>query len=442
MKNVGLIITARVGSKRLPQKVLRKINGRRTIDILIDHCLPSDDAYAVVLAIPDLQEDDILEEIGNERGLIVYRGENKSPLHRIHEAAILYEFDTVIRITSDDILIDQSLLRNQLKFHINGGHDYTYIGRCPEGIAGEVINVDALRRVVEKVGNKNIEFPGYHFKTRDFYWKEFYPPSPGKEYQFSFRLTMDYEEDLILLKVIHSCLREPFGTLDIINFLKQNRYLLNINKLPEVTVYTCNYNTGDYIVDCMKSVVNQTFQDFEYIVVDDCSTDDSMNKIAEYYSTLNREQQTKVKVLRNEENKGLPSNCNMVLDIARGKYIFRLDSDDVLASGGIERMLETAKLENSHGVLSGYYNTKPGLSVTSETLDNEWHPAGCLLSTWCVNELKYKDDLDYLEGREFFDRFNKQYNISFIPEPLWYYRQRPGQKTASPDHPDNGGNND
>ena len=59
-------------------------------------------------------------------------------------------------------------MREQIKFHIRGGQDYTYLGKCPEGIAGEVISFDALSRVVEMVGNSPIEFISYYLKSNNF----------------------------------------------------------------------------------------------------------------------------------------------------------------------------------------------------------------------------------------------------------------------------------
>ena len=143
------------------------------------------------------------------------------------------------------------------------------------------------------------------------------------------------------------------------------------------------------------SVMRQSHQDFELIILDDHSSDDSMNRITEYVSKLSRDQQKKVRILRNEENLGLSKSCNKVLSICRGKYVIRVDSDDVLSPDAIERMLAKTKIEDTSGCLTGFYNTKEKLTITSETLSNQWHPAGCLLSTWHVNELKYKEGLEY-----------------------------------------------
>lgn len=428
---IGIIITARVKSSRLPEKVLQTINGRRTIDILIDHV--NIDKYPVILAIPEAKEDDILEQIAIDKGIECFRGYDDSPLHRLYACAEKYGFDYVVRVTADDILIDQTLLRNQIQFHLKIGYDYTFMKKCPEGVAAEIIKTSALERVIDIVNDKPTEFVSYYLK-RNFNFKEYYPPF---EYQHTFRLTMDYEEDLMLLRLVFASLPAGFGTLDFINFLKQHRYFLRINSLPEITVYTCNFNTAPYIVDCMKSVYNQEYDNYEFIILDDNSSDDSMDVITEYYSTLNPVQQRKTKILRNDENIGLPASCNKVLEIARGKYIIRVDSDDVLDARALEKMRQELEDHTNQGVITGYNEIDEDGNITGTVTVNKWHPAGCLLSRWAVNELKYRDNLKYLEGADFFKRFRENYSIKFIPDALWSYRKRPGQKTQDAEHPNN-----
>jgi len=432
MDNVGIIITARVNSSRLYQKVLQKINDRFAIDILLDHIV--NDFCQVVLAIPDTEEDDILESIAKARGVEVFRGYNDSPLHRIAACAKQYGFEYVARVTSDDILIDLFLLLRQIKWAMRGDRDYVYMRRCPDGIGGEVIKTSVLEDVVMRVGEKPIEFVSYEIKNKNNYNTAEY--FPGFEYQFKARLTMDYEEDLTLIRILLSCMVNP-GTLDIINFLKKNRWCLEINRLPAVTVYTCNYNTAPYIVDCMESVMRQSFDDFECIVLDDHSTDDSMNIITEYISKLPMQKQRQIRVVRNEANIGLPSSCNKVLSMARGVYIVRVDSDDRLHPDYLSRTTEQARIDNTQGVFTGYTRVDEQLNELGEVIKNEWHPACALLSRWVVNEIKYRDGVQYCEGDIFYKDFRKHYHHSFISEPLWDYRQRPGQKTSHADHPKN-----
>ena len=429
MDNVGIIITARVNSSRLYQKVLQIINNKYSIDILIDH-LVGNNKYPVIMAIPDDTENDILYNIAINRGIDVFRGFNDSPLHRITAAAEKYSLDYIARVTTDDILIDSRLLHNQINWAIKGNHEYVYMSKCPAGIAGEVIKTSALKDVIKKIGNKSIEFVSYELKNK-YKTFEYYP---GFEYQFKAKLTLDYEEDLQLIRILYSCLVNP-GTLDIINFLKNNRWCLNINHVPAVTVYTCNYNTGPYIIDCMKSVLSQSFNDFEFIILDDCSQDNSMNIIIEYYSSLPIQIQKKIRVLRNEKNIGLPSSCNKVLAMARGQYIIRCDSDDRLNPDFLESTIERAKLDSTSAVFSGYNKTDEKFNTLETVLKNNWHPGCVLLSRWVVNEIKYRDGVEYCEGDYFFKDFRKNYTSSFIDKPLWDYRQRLGQKTQDPAHP-------
>ena len=430
LMEIGFIICSRVKSSRVPEKVLQYIDHRRAIEILLERCI--NDRYSVVLAIPDTPEDDILEEVAAHKGIEVYRGHNDSPLHRMYAVAKKYNFDYVVRITHDDILIDLTLLFNMINFCLNGNQEYVYMKRCPEGIASEIIKTSAVEKAVKEVGNKPVEFISYHVRGR-CKTIEYYPPF---EYQYSYRLTLDYEEDLMLLRVLFASMKNP-GTLDIINFLKKHPYFLKINHLPKITAYTCNYNTADYIKDCIDSVVGQTYHDYEYIILDDCSTDESMNVITEHISKLSLGLQNKIKVLRNEKNIGLSASSNKCLSLARGEFVVRIDSDDTLHNQFFTRTIEQSQLDGSNGVICGYNETGPALSVTAEVLENRWHPASALLSLWCTNEIKYKEDIEFAEGNGFYKRWRELFKTSFIKEPLWNYRTRPGQKTQDERHPDN-----
>lgn len=437
--NVAIVITARIKSNRLEEKVLQEINGKPAIEHLLNHVI-NQNKYPVILAIPQHQDDDRLEQIAIDKGVEVYRGQDKSPFHRLLAVAESGGYDHVVRITADDILIDLNLLFQQIGFHLKGDgkpRDYTYMKRCPEGIAGEVISTTALQKVAMEVGNQNIEFTSYYLKRGGFRVREFYPPSPGRDYQHSYRLTMDYEEDLTLLRVIHTLLKEP-GTLDIINLLKQNKYLLRINALPMVTIYTPNYNTGDYIVDTMKSVFDQTFKDFEYIVIDDHSTDDSCNKIAEFIGQLDYHNQKKVKFIRNEKNLGQAETSNRALKLARGRYIMPLDSDDRLFPDAVENLKDILEAEQCDCVMSGYQRIdEKGNSLGEPVKHNDKHLGCAMIKTWAMNELKYKLDLKYCVGTDFLNRLKKDCKITYVKHPLWWYRVREGQLTQQKEHPEN-----
>ena len=421
--SVGIVVLARMGSKRLKNKVLCRINHKYAIDILLDHVINKE--YPVVIAIPDLEEDNILADIAASRGIECFRGYTDSPLHRLAYCADKYGFNYVVRVTSDDILIDTRLMFAQIRFALRKQHDYVYMIKCPSGIAGEVIKVSTLKTVIDNIGDKSVEFVSYELKNK-YDTKEY---MPGFEYQLPARLTLDYEEDLLLLQILYSSMVSP-GTLDIINFLEKNRVFMDINKQPEITYYTCNYNCEPYIVECMQSIVEQdNFDNCEYIIVDDYSTDKSLDKIIEFYSSLPLQKQKRIKIVRNEKNIGLTSTCNKIIDMARGKYIVRVDSDDYIHKDYSTKMLEYIKYYNVSGVLSGYDRISVDNTVLSTVNMLMWHPACALFERWVVNEIRYRDDVQVNDGKYFYEDFRKHYKWHFTPEALWKYRQRPGQKT-------------
>ncbi len=421
---VSVVVLARIDSKRLPQKAIEKIGHKTTLDILLERVKMINDVD-VILAIPGSVENDCLEQIGLAHNVKIYRGEDDSPLHRMAGVIENEGPDHIVRVTHDDILIDPLLTERQLSFHLKGNSDYTYIAKCPSGTTGEVIRSDVILEVAEETEGKSIEYPCYWIKKGNRYQiKEFYPPY---EHQYNFRCTMDYQQDLDLIKILFASLAEPFYTLDIINFLKKHTPIQKVNKMPKITFYTCNYNTGDYIVECMKSVMSQDCNDFEYIVVDDHSTDCSIEKITEYVGQLPYQDQEKIRVIRNEKNLGLPASCNKVLDIARGKYIMRIDSDDKIMPNIVEEMLQN--IGSSAVVFSGYKLIDSKGKEIGEERENKEHPGCCLLNTFCVKEVKFKEGLEHFEGNEFFKRFKEAYKTSFVEWPLWYYRRHEKQKS-------------
>ena len=428
--NIGIIIPSRLQSNRMHKKPLQEINGMTCFEILLDHVI--NNKYDVIVALPDDGNQQPLVEIAEKKGVEVFYG-SWCPTHRLSECAEEYCFDHVVRITHDDILIDLSLLFLHIDFHLKGNRDYTYMARCPEGVAGEVIKVDALRRAVQELGDKYSEFTSYYLKLPENNYIEYFPPF---EYQHSFRLTMDYEEDLILLRVIFSLLKRP-GTLDIINLLKQNKYLLQINKLPKVTIFTTAYNVEKYIQETMKSVLNQTFDDWEYIVIDDCSTDETCQRIAEFLDGLHFNERKKIQFLRNKENKGQAFNSNRALEMARGKYIVCIDADDMMCDNAIETMFNILEENHDDVCMSGYERLDYEANQLDERVEkNEIHLGCALVSKRLINELKFKEGIRYKMGTEFLDRLKQNCTIAYIKDVLWYYRKRNGQLTQEPEHPD------
>ncbi len=109
--------------------------------------------------------------------------------------------------------------------------------------------------------------------------------------------------------------------------------------MPKISVIIPTYNTEKYISQCLESVAAQSFRDFEIILIDDCSTDNSF-KIAESMKNKFKNFQ----LLKMKKNNGSPAYPrNKGLKIAKGDYIFFLDSDDLLIDTALEEVFEIAE---------------------------------------------------------------------------------------------------
>lgn len=108
-----------------------------------------------------------------------------------------------------------------------------------------------------------------------------------------------------------------------------------------ISVIMPMYNVEKYLSDSLFSLLNQTYQDFEVICIDDGSTDSTL-EILEYFTNLD----SRIKVLKNESNMGPGFTRNRGIDVAKGKYIAFLDSDDWFSFEAFELLVEKAEKDN------------------------------------------------------------------------------------------------
>ena len=116
---------------------------------------------------------------------------------------------------------------------------------------------------------------------------------------------------------------------------------------PQVSILLPVYNGAKFLEAAVASDLAQTFADFEIIVVDDCSTDGSLDLIEQL-----AEQDRRIKFLRNERNLGLFANYNRCLEQAVGEYIKPFAQDDILAPGALAKMLEVLSKDKSIALTS------------------------------------------------------------------------------------------
>ncbi|WP_286315789.1 glycosyltransferase family 2 protein, partial [Romboutsia ilealis] len=101
-----------------------------------------------------------------------------------------------------------------------------------------------------------------------------------------------------------------------------------------VSIITPMYNSEKFIEATIKSVINQTYKDWEMIIVDDCSTDNSPNIVKPYV-----ENDSRIKYIRVEFNQGVSHARNLALEQANGQFIAFLDSDDIWDEEKLEKQI-------------------------------------------------------------------------------------------------------
>lgn len=180
-------------------------------------------------------------------------------------------------------------------------------------------------------------------------------------------------------------------------------------KQPKVTVLMSAYNAQDYIREAVDSILNQKFKDFEFLIYEDGSSDDTL-KILEGYSKMDE----RIRLVINEQNAGYPGflkNLNRGLVEAKGEYIARMDTDDAsfdhrlqkqveyldanpevfLIGGGAENILE----DGSH---LSWYKPVSGTELVGKTLEKKnciYHPTTMFRKDQRVKyRMHYAEDYD------------------------------------------------
>lgn len=201
-----------------------------------------------------------------------------------------------------------------------------------------------------------------------------------------------------------------------------------------ITIITPAYNCRKTIEQTYKSVLAQTFSDWEWIVVDDCSPDDSFSYIKELTKDDKR-----VTVLQTPKNGGTAVARNIGLKHASGRYITFLDSDDLLDPNYLECQLEFIK---EHGpLISAGYRRKAEHSCTDFLVPNEvdykldlrGNPLSCLTTMYdkeIIGERYFPEDLRKCEDYVFWlDILKEGYVCSGNPNVLATYNIRADSKS-------------
>lgn len=219
----------------------------------------------------------------------------------------------------------------------------------------------------------------------------------------------------------------------LVGFVAVKAFRLLVPK-PVISVVMATYNRADLLPRAVNSVLNQSFKDFEFIIVIDGSTDETANILKSYASKDKR-----IRVLENDKNRGLIYSLNRALDAARGKYIARMDDDDISLPERFAYQVGFMEKNPRVTVVSSWVSA-PGSMVPfpfQQEIDPDKikilpylntvpisHPAAFIRRDFIEqNHIRYRDNYKYIEDRAFWrDIFDAGGIISNIPKVLLQYR--------------------
>lgn len=218
--------------------------------------------------------------------------------------------------------------------------------------------------------------------------------------------------------------------------MKRNLKEANSKQTPNVCVLIPVHNGGLYLRKAIQSIVAGDFADFEILVVDDGSTDESAKIALEFPDS-------RVRVHCSALNRGIASALNTGLALTEAKYIARLDSDDLAAPSRLRRQLEFLLENPSVGLVSswvGIFGSKTGIRVAPRnhrdiTAEMIWrnplvHSSVMFdLDILKANKLSYRKDFEPCEDFDLWQRLSIVTEFAVIPELLTYHRVHAGQVT-------------
>ncbi len=196
------------------------------------------------------------------------------------------------------------------------------------------------------------------------------------------------------------------------------------------------YNGAKYLNEAIDSILNQTFSDFEFLIIDDCSTDQSINQVKSYNDK-------RIQLIVNEKNIGQSATLNKGLDLSRGEYIARMDQDDISMPERLERQSKFMKDNPEVDVvgtwlqLMGKYDEINELETKSEdikmnllTNENLAHPTVMIRKRTLVKyDLNYNPAYSVAQDYDLWVRMFDFCSFANIPEALIKYRMHDNQNS-------------
>lgn len=198
----------------------------------------------------------------------------------------------------------------------------------------------------------------------------------------------------------------------------------------KISVVMSTYNSADFLVETIDSVLCQTFKSFEFIIIDDASTDDSVKIIEKY-------EDPRIKLIKNNVNKGPALNANHGIEISRGEYIVRIDADDICLPDRFEKQAlfldnhPECSIVGSNAIVFGDVNMITNLPLSDEEIRCELLFHSCIIHPSVMMRkkdllkysIRYNESLRAALDYDLWVICKNKLKLSNIKEPLVKYRR-------------------
>jgi glycosyltransferase involved in cell wall biosynthesis len=210
---------------------------------------------------------------------------------------------------------------------------------------------------------------------------------------------------------------------------------------PDITVLMPVYNDEKFVRYSIESILNQTFQNYEFIIINDASTDGTLDILNEY-----KKQDHRIIVESNKDNLRVPRTLNKGLNLARGKYIARIDSDDISGKKRFEKQVLFLENNKGFGMVGSYAEVIDEEDKTIDFLHEYSEPEfifytlsfwNCFVTSSVMFEKKlaiesggFDPNFDRTEDYEMWYKISRLKKVYIIPEYLSKYRKNKSGVTA------------
>ena len=231
-----VLIQARMGSTRLPGKVLKNYKSKNLLKVLVNRLNKNQNIRKIIICTTKLKQDERIVRFCNRNNINFFKGENQDVLSRYYFAAKKFQSKIIIRITSDCPFIDYRILDKMIQKFKNNNFDYyanTYPlpTKFPDGMDIEIFKYSTLKKTFEnaKLPSEREHVTPYMFNSKKFKCKKM-----GMQKNYSkYRFCIDFKKDYLLFKKIIDEFKNNvynISMLDLIKYVNKNKKIIKYQK--------------------------------------------------------------------------------------------------------------------------------------------------------------------------------------------------------------------